>query len=259
MRKIKKAGFFLLTIIFLTNCSNSVESSKSNEEVTEENSNDENGYHDGTFCAEVTYNNPKTGTNSNYILLIEVQNGNLVKINWPNGGWLDDTHFSPPDIESGHAEFTTNESTEYIIEITGNENDCNLSNDIASELTNQIDRTQEEEETNEHERKESLNSYCSSAYYAADEAHSNLKKAYNSDELDEITRYLKKAMNSFEESMEYCDKCKCRDGYSSADNGYSYAKKGYNSEDIETAKEYARKAKNSADEIMYNTNNCKDN
>lgn len=61
---------------------------------------------DGTYCAEVEYYNPETGTESTYTLPVEVEDDMVVKLSFPNGGWLDDTHFEPEYIEDGEAKFT---------------------------------------------------------------------------------------------------------------------------------------------------------
>ena len=76
---------------------------------------DEQSYYaDGDYCATVRYSNPNTGTRSIYILNVEVEDGKLVKIHWPNGGWLDDSHFDPPHInESGFTTFTADNGYEY--------------------------------------------------------------------------------------------------------------------------------------------------
>src|ERR1044072_2494242 len=59
--------------------SNSLNSGTGNEEQNGE-------YQDGTYCAEVEYYYSKTGTNSTYTLNVDIENGELVKIYWPNGG-----------------------------------------------------------------------------------------------------------------------------------------------------------------------------
>lgn len=97
---------------------------------------------------------------------------------------------------------------------------------------------------------------CSETHSSGDDAYSYCKKAYNSDDYDEVKSYLKKAMNSFEEAMSNADDCKCDDAHSSADEGYTYAKRGYNTDDFEEMKDYARKAKNSADDVMSNADDC---
>ena len=77
-------------------------------------------YPDGEYCAEVTYYNPNTGTRSTYTLNVEVEGNELTQINWPNGGWLDDSHFSPEELdEDGNCSFTSDRGYEYEVKITG--------------------------------------------------------------------------------------------------------------------------------------------
>jgi hypothetical protein len=75
----------------------------------------EDGYKDGTYCAEVEYYNPSTGTRNIYDLDVEVEGGELTEIHWPNGGWLDDTHFYPVDITDGECEFTSDRDYRYTV------------------------------------------------------------------------------------------------------------------------------------------------
>jgi len=63
------------------------------------------GYLDGYYCAVVQNHYPKTGTLSTYTLSVVIENHELTVIHWPIGGWLDESHFEPPDISSGRAEF----------------------------------------------------------------------------------------------------------------------------------------------------------
>lgn len=72
---------------------------------------------DGIYCAEVEYYNPNTETESTYTLPVEVEDDRLFKINFPNGGWLDDSHFEPEYIEDGKAEFTSDEGNEYKVKL----------------------------------------------------------------------------------------------------------------------------------------------
>ncbi|RYE30454.1 MAG: hypothetical protein EOP48_31980, partial [Sphingobacteriales bacterium] len=73
-------------------------SSRSEDIEVEEENNSDDGYADGTWCAEVEYYNPNTGTRNTYDLDVEVENNELIQIDWPNGGWLDESHFSAEDI-----------------------------------------------------------------------------------------------------------------------------------------------------------------
>lgn len=103
---------------------------------------EEDGYEDGTYCATVTYYNPNTGTRSDYTLEVEVESNELVKIYWPNGGWLDEDHFSAQELdEDGYCSFTSDKGYEYSIQITGT--DCAFTDD--SRFQNDVEEDQEEE------------------------------------------------------------------------------------------------------------------
>ena len=82
------------------------------------------GYRDGTYCAEVDYYYSQTGTSSTYTLNVDVENNELVVIHWPNGGWLDESHFMPVDISGGEASFTSDRGVDYTVRIMGEEGDC---------------------------------------------------------------------------------------------------------------------------------------
>ncbi|SRX55473.1 hypothetical protein [Aequorivita sp. CIP111184] len=120
---------YIILLIFLTfSCKNN---NRNYDDSRSYNSNfDEDGYSDGTYCAEIEYYYSKTGTRSTYTLEVEIENNELTIIHWPNGGWLDDSHFYPPDISDGFAEFESDKGVEYSVEIIGEEGDCNLSNYI---------------------------------------------------------------------------------------------------------------------------------
>lgn len=92
----------------------------------------EYSYVDGTYCAEIDYYYPKSGTRSTYTLEVEIEDNQLTKIYWPNGGWLDDSHFYPPEIEDGYAEFTSDRGVEYSVEIT-EEGGCNSTSSYSPE------------------------------------------------------------------------------------------------------------------------------
>lgn len=75
-------------------------------------------YSNGIHCANVKYYNKRTGTRSTYILNVEVSDGKLVKINFPNGGWMDETHFTAPYLdEKGFAAFVNDKGYEYEVVI----------------------------------------------------------------------------------------------------------------------------------------------
>lgn len=95
----------------------SVDSSESIENYSkvEENETEAEGYKDGTYCAEVEYYNPSTGTRNTYDLDVEVEGGELTLIHWPNNGWLDNSHFYPEDITDGECEFISDKGYQYTV------------------------------------------------------------------------------------------------------------------------------------------------
>lgn len=90
------------------------ESDEENEdygnEGEDENLSETKDYEDGTYDASVDYYNPKTGYSATYDLEVDVEDGEVVRINFPKGGWLDDdvhpseSRLSPAEInEDGEA------------------------------------------------------------------------------------------------------------------------------------------------------------
>jgi len=106
-------------ILFTISCNNnSSQSNSDSDEVSsesEDSESDDGGYVDGTYCAEVEYYNPSTGTRNTYDLDVEVEGGELTEIHWPNGGWLDNSHFYPEDITDGECEFTSDKGYRYTV------------------------------------------------------------------------------------------------------------------------------------------------
>ncbi|MNK24776.1 hypothetical protein D3C87_430900 [compost metagenome] len=91
-------------------------------DLTNEYYTDEYGFGDGTYCALVEYYNPNTGTRSEYTLNVDVESNELVLIHWSNGGWLDEDHFDPTELDNnGYCEFTSNKGYEYTVSISGPE------------------------------------------------------------------------------------------------------------------------------------------
>lgn len=100
------------------NSSNSNSSYYNDEE--DENSEYSSGckYDDGTYSATVDYNNPETGYSATYTLDVEVQDCQVVQINFPNDGYLDEDHISYADIdEDGNASVDGEDGKTYEIQI----------------------------------------------------------------------------------------------------------------------------------------------
>ncbi len=104
-----------------TEANNSDSSESSAQDNTEsENSSDENGckFKDGTHSATVDYYNPETGYSQTYTLNVEVENCEVVQINFPSGGWLDSDHISPAELnEDGYCTIDGEDGKTYEIQI----------------------------------------------------------------------------------------------------------------------------------------------
>lgn len=61
----------------------------------------------GDYEAEIEYYNPNTGKYATYYLSVDIEDGQLVRIYFPKGGWWDDSNFDPIDISEGEASFVT--------------------------------------------------------------------------------------------------------------------------------------------------------
>jgi hypothetical protein len=115
--------FLIFTILLLLaySCDNNTTRSKSNK--IDRYYSEEEGYEDGTYCADVTYYNPNTRTRNTYRLEVDVESNELVKIHWNNGGWLDEEDFGTEELdEDGYCSFTNDRGYEYEVQIT--DNDC---------------------------------------------------------------------------------------------------------------------------------------
>lgn len=79
------------------------ESNSSNYSVGEENDEYSSSsgckFYDGTYSATVDYYNPETGYSQTYTLDVEVEDCEVVRIDFPNGGWLDSDHITPAELD----------------------------------------------------------------------------------------------------------------------------------------------------------------
>ena len=83
--------------------SSSYENNSSNYSDEEENdeysSSSDCKFEDGTYSATVDYYNPETGYSQTYTLDVEVEDCEVVQINFNNGGWLDSDHITPSELD----------------------------------------------------------------------------------------------------------------------------------------------------------------
>ena len=80
-----------LRVCILLSCGNSNKSQQYNSVEDEEEyyDNEGNGIEDGTYSADVDYYNPDTGYSATYTLDVEVQDGCVTTIYFPDDGYLD--------------------------------------------------------------------------------------------------------------------------------------------------------------------------
>lgn len=149
------------------------------------NTKDNYTYVDGDYYAEVKYHNPKTGTRSTYILKVRIKEDKLVTIYWANGGWLDNSHFTPPDISTGSATFTSDRDYRY--EVT-----------ILSEADNSTQHYYDDEL---EEDDENVCPLCGDYKYSVDEYCDDCQKKEN----NEICPKCGRDKYSWET---YCTRCK---------------------------------------------------
>lgn len=103
-----------------TNYYHSNSSPSSVDETNEETSTNSSGckFEDGTYSATVDYSNSETGYSATYTLDVEVQDCQIVQINFPNDGYLDEDHISYADIdEDGNASVDGEDGKSYEIQI----------------------------------------------------------------------------------------------------------------------------------------------
>ena len=122
---VKSKIILVFCALIIFSCKNKKSDSNTRNSSLEINSEnfDENEILDGTYCAEIEYYNPNTGTSSNYTLTVDVYNNELEQINWPNGGYLDD-FYSVEFDKYGYTDFTSDKGYDYTVQITGETGDC---------------------------------------------------------------------------------------------------------------------------------------
>lgn len=75
-------------------------------------------YKDGIYTATVDYYNPNTVYYATYTLDVEVVDGQVVQINFPKGGWLDEDHIIPGYLdEDGSCTISAYDGMTYEIHI----------------------------------------------------------------------------------------------------------------------------------------------
>lgn len=140
--KTTKSYFILLLLVFVScnsknsesssedslNNLNNIELENTGDEISIETNDDgesvvetfDSGckFEDGSYSATVDYNNSETGYSATYTLDVEVSDCQIVQINFPNDGYLDDDHITNTDIEDdGTASVDGEDGKTYQIQI----------------------------------------------------------------------------------------------------------------------------------------------
>lgn len=103
------------------------QSTFSNEIIVNDNSYEieQNEYLNGTYCADVTYYNPNTGRRSKYKLTVVVKSNEIIQIDFPNGGRLDDSDFKNALLnKEGFTQFVAISGYKYTVQIIGKASEC---------------------------------------------------------------------------------------------------------------------------------------
>lgn len=118
LRLLNVTSISLLVCILLS-CGNSSKSQQYNSVEDEEYyDNEDNGIEDGTYSADVDYYNPDTGYSATYTLDVEVQDGCVTTIYFPNDGYLDGSHIDATELDDdGNCFICDDEGREFSIHI----------------------------------------------------------------------------------------------------------------------------------------------
>lgn len=109
MHSLKAYIFILISCIFWC-CSGSSDGEYDDEGVYRgDNDGTDCGFEDGTHSATVNYHNPETGHSATYDLEVDVEDCQVTTIYFPKGGWLDDSHISPSQLDDGGDAFLEDE------------------------------------------------------------------------------------------------------------------------------------------------------
>lgn len=118
LRLLNVTSISLLVCILLS-CGNSSKSQQYNSVEDEEYyDNEDNGIEDGTYSADVDYYNPDTGYSATYTLDVEVQDGCVTTIYFPDDGYLDGSHIDATELDDdGNCFICDDEGREFSIHI----------------------------------------------------------------------------------------------------------------------------------------------
>jgi hypothetical protein len=134
--KLVKFLFVLLLVFSVQSCKKKSSNSNRYNNNTEHYSyeEEEEPYPDDTYCSDVDYYNPDTGSRSSYTLNVDVEYNEVVKIYF-SSGWLDSSEFSSEELdEDGYCDITLYDGRKFEIQITGAECSYNDGYRIESDI-----------------------------------------------------------------------------------------------------------------------------
>jgi len=145
---------------------------------------------DGTYCANVDYYNPSTGTKRTYTLNVEVESNEVTTILFGNGGYLDNSHISPETLSNGgYCSITDDKNRTFDISINGSA--CSSIDNI------------DDGESGSEEKKITL-LQCASIINMTEQEMLEYEKEFNESRNDLITDdWCKKFMEFIEQSREH--------------------------------------------------------
>ncbi len=142
MKNIKSTkGYLIILLLVIISCNTKnsendesidnsyiIEQENSEDEIIDETNEDNESvvenmdsgceFEDGSYSATVDYNNSETGYSATYTLDVEVSDCQVIRINFPNDGYLDEDHISYADIdEDGTASVDGEDGKTYQIQI----------------------------------------------------------------------------------------------------------------------------------------------
>lgn len=81
-------------------------------------------YPDGFYCVEVDRYNPRTQKESAYTLTADIKDNKLVRLYFPNGGYMDYDDFEPCEISTGKTTFSDFNNIQFRVTIIKKGTDC---------------------------------------------------------------------------------------------------------------------------------------
>ncbi len=116
--RLKITAIILFPVFIAVSCSHEAKDDSEEQENEETETTDDCKFKNDTYSATVKYHNPATNYSATYNLDVEVKDCEVVQINFPNDGYLDDDHISSAPLdENGLANVYGEEGKTYDIEI----------------------------------------------------------------------------------------------------------------------------------------------